>query len=217
MAGVAVAIHTDHLNSTVLNQALKQPDKILRMLSKIEALLVPQGQLPPGRGQTGDGISRNPVDRGDARFNAEEKPHMPKTLREAFEVVSKIGLDGPNLVDDAEAYTQLKTFMRESVVNKDDGESRCVCASCQFVGKPDVVNTLCKHAGTGTIRTTPNISSKHTLFAPGFEKKGEYLDQVRGYVMKGHHVQFETIAVLTPHLAIPLGSHRWLEEFAAQR
>ena len=81
MAGVAVAIHTDHLNSTVLNQALKQPDKILRMLSKIEALLVPQGQLSPGRGQTGDGISRNPVDRGDARFNAEKKPHMPKQLR----------------------------------------------------------------------------------------------------------------------------------------
>ena len=36
-AGAEVVIHTDHLNNTVLNQALLNPDKILRLLSLFSA------------------------------------------------------------------------------------------------------------------------------------------------------------------------------------
>ena len=42
IAGSEVIIHTDHLNNTLLNLALSHPDKILRMLLKIEALIIPR-------------------------------------------------------------------------------------------------------------------------------------------------------------------------------
>ena len=49
--------------------------------------------------QIGDGISRNPPDRDDARDAAENKDHMPKTLEEVFGVATKTRLNGSNLVD----------------------------------------------------------------------------------------------------------------------
>ena len=109
IAGSEVIIHTDHLNNTVLNLALSHPDKILRMLLKIEALIIPRWVFAPGRGQFADGFSRNPEDRDKVRLESEEKGHMPKTLAEAFEVVAKCRIDG-SLVDDGESITQLRTI-----------------------------------------------------------------------------------------------------------
>ena len=71
VAGSHVVIHTDHLNNTVMNVDLKQPDKILRMLLKIEGLVIPTWQFQPGRAQVGDGFSRNPKDRDEARVGSE--------------------------------------------------------------------------------------------------------------------------------------------------
>ena len=88
LAGSEAIIHTDHLNTTVLNQALSKPDKILRMLLKVESLIIPRWVFAPGRGQIGDGFSRNPPDRDTVREESETKLHMPKTLGEAFEVVA---------------------------------------------------------------------------------------------------------------------------------
>ena len=73
VAGSLVIIHTDHLNNTVMNLALSHPDKILRMLLKVEALIVPRWVFAPGRGQIGDGFSRNPPDRDQVRQEVEEK------------------------------------------------------------------------------------------------------------------------------------------------
>mgnify|MGYP003321314757 CR=1 FL=1 len=108
VAGAEVIIHTDHLNNTDMNLALKQPDKILRMLLKVEALIVPRWMYAPGRGQIGDGLSRNPEDRDRVRQESEDRSHLPKTLAEAFELVSKCRLDG-GLVDDCEAVTRTLT------------------------------------------------------------------------------------------------------------
>ena len=44
VAGAIVEVHTDHLNNTVVNQALSNPDKILRMLLKIDSLVLPRSQ-----------------------------------------------------------------------------------------------------------------------------------------------------------------------------
>ena len=88
VAGMEVVIHTDHLNNTVLGQNLTSPDKILRMLLKIEGLVKPRWQFAPGNTQVGDGPSRNPEDRDAARGESEGKDHMPKTLTEAFKAVS---------------------------------------------------------------------------------------------------------------------------------
>ena len=75
------------------------------MLLKGEALIVPRWVYAPGRGQIGDGLSRNPEDRDRVRHESEEKSHLPKTLAEAFELVSKCRLSG-GLVDDAEAVAR---------------------------------------------------------------------------------------------------------------
>ena len=64
-----MVIPTDHFNNTVMKVALKQPDKILRMLLKVEALVVPRWVYAPGRGQLGDGLSRNPEDQVNLRTN----------------------------------------------------------------------------------------------------------------------------------------------------
>ena len=56
--------------------------------------------------QFADGFSRNPEKRDRVRPESEEKSHMPKTLAEASEVVTKGRLQG-DLIDDAESITQL--------------------------------------------------------------------------------------------------------------
>ena len=108
VAGAHVEIHTDHLNNTVLSQALSNPDKILRMLLKIDSLVHPNWTFAPGRGQFGDGLSRNPPDRDVVRDAVESHIGAPKTLAEAFQVVAKSTLDGAELIDDCETYTQAR-------------------------------------------------------------------------------------------------------------
>ena len=106
VAGAHVEIHTDHLNNTVLSQALSSPDKILRMLLKIDSLVHPTWFFSPGRNQFGDGLSRNPPDRDLVREQVESNRGAPRTLAEVFEVVANSTLDGVDLVDDCEKYIQ---------------------------------------------------------------------------------------------------------------
>ena len=105
-AGMTVYIHTDHLNNTSHNTALSYPDKILRMLLKVESLVTPVWMFEPGGCQFGDGLSRNPEGRDQAREEAEGKKHLPATLGEAFELVTRYRLEGTSLIDDAEEVTQ---------------------------------------------------------------------------------------------------------------
>ena len=76
------------------------------MLLKLEVFVVRRWTFAPGRGQLGDGLSRNPEDRDEVRLASEGKSHLPKTLDEAFETVAKCRLDG-RLVDHAEDATAL--------------------------------------------------------------------------------------------------------------
>ena len=106
VAGMTIYIHSDHLNNTSHNTALSYPDKILRMLLKVESLVSPIWMFEPGGCQFGDGLSRNPEGRDQARVEAEGKKHLPATLGEAFELVSRHRLEGTTLIDDAEEATQ---------------------------------------------------------------------------------------------------------------
>ena len=106
VSGSTVVIATDHLNNTVLNVDLKQPEKILRMLLKIHTKVNPIWQFQPGRGQLGDGFSRNPVDRDQVRDADAECARLPKTLVEAFDMVSKASASGNLDFDDCEELTQ---------------------------------------------------------------------------------------------------------------
>jgi len=78
LARAEVIVHTDHLNNIVLNLALTRPDKILRMLLKVEALIIHRWTFAPGRGQLGDGLSRNPEDPDQDRQESDDKSHLPK-------------------------------------------------------------------------------------------------------------------------------------------
>ena len=94
VAGITFYMHTDHLNNTSHTTALSYPDKILRMLLKVESLVSPIWMFEPGGCQFGDGLSRNPEGQGEARIEAEGKKHLPATLGEAFELVSRQPLGG---------------------------------------------------------------------------------------------------------------------------
>ena len=60
VAGMPVIIHTDHLNNTSHTTALSYPDKILRMLLKVESLVTPSWMFEPGGCQFGDGLFQEP-------------------------------------------------------------------------------------------------------------------------------------------------------------
>ena len=48
--GYEVHIHDDHLNNTILTMELKNPDKILRMMLKLESMITPVWLFAPGIG-----------------------------------------------------------------------------------------------------------------------------------------------------------------------
>ena len=54
-------------------------------------------------------MSRNPEGRDQARDEAEGKKHLPATLGEAFELVTRHRLEGSPLLDDAEEVTQMRS------------------------------------------------------------------------------------------------------------
>lgn len=106
VAGMIMYIHTDHLNNTSHNHALSYPDKILRMLLKVESLVSPVWMFEPGGCQFGDGLSRDPEGGDQARDEAEGKKHLPATLGKAFALVTRHRLGGTSLIDDAEEVPQ---------------------------------------------------------------------------------------------------------------
>ena len=59
-------------------------------------------QFQPGRGQLGDGLSRNPPDRDKVRDAEADKARLPSTLGEAFNMISKAQYRGGLEVDDRE-------------------------------------------------------------------------------------------------------------------
>ena len=65
----------------------------------------PRWQFTPGVSQGGDGPSRSPPDRDQAREAQEQRTSLPRTLAEAFEIATDARLDG-SMVDDADNITQ---------------------------------------------------------------------------------------------------------------
>ena len=118
LTGQEVVIHTDHLNNTVMGANLTSPDKILRMLLEVEAMVRPTWVFAPGNVQFGDGLSRNSEERDEVRDQVETKSELPKTWAEAFAIATGANLDGQReLIDNADQYTQtfdnhLKTSQR---------------------------------------------------------------------------------------------------------
>jgi len=198
VAGQEVVIHTDHLNNTVLGENLTSPDKILRMLLKIEGLVRPRWVFAPGSTQFGDGLSRNPEDRETAREQAEGKQHMPKTLAEAFSACAGTTLVGKPIEDDTELYTQ-------------QFQSKVVTAAPALMGwfKRGAPGSVLARAGRTSPQETPAV------FLPSIVGHAQPLDQFDNYTLLGKELFIKAAITLQPPLILPTLGRKWLEEFVS--
>ena len=222
VAGCEVHVHTDHLNNTILGDKLSHPDKILRMLLKLESLVRPKWFFAPGQSQFGDGLSRNPEDRDEVRGQSETKSHLPATLAEAFAVVEKRGTKHHDLIDDAEAATQLATSVEE-------GHRSCSrsvfspsgCYEAVTAQPPELLNLLLTHgaqvkfarAGLTTRTQREAIEDVPCIYVPSWIEDDNDLDEYERYVVQGKAVTLRSAAVVQPPLVKALGTRRWLEEY----
>ena len=97
------------------------------MLLKIDSLVHTTWTFAPGRGQFGDGLSRNPGDRDVVRDASEAKLGAPKTLGDLFKLVSNSTLDGTELIDDCDKYPQARVgvSVSQEVISSDRTDDPC--------------------------------------------------------------------------------------------
>ena len=193
VAGREVVIHTDHLNNTVLGENLTSPDKILRMLLKVEGMVRPSWVFAPGATQFGDGLSRNPPDRGQVRDQAETKSHMPKTLAEAFAICTGSSVSG-DLENDTEEYTQQ--------------HQRTVA-----VPRPALMGWLQRGAQGYVLQRSAHSVPKEmaATFLPSKAGHAEPLDHYDDYRIVGESLYLRAAVMLQPPLIVPTLGRRWLE------
>ena len=193
-SGMHVKVHTDHLNNTVLNQNLKSPDRILRMLLKIDQMCFPQFIYLPGKvNVVGDGFSRNPKDRDENRNDVETKEGLPKTLEEAFLLVQKRRQSS----DDADWIVEFAASERGSTASQvQESSTDEWIRNHYFQGFP---NEISIRAGALPADT------KACLFVPGLVKEGEELGAMNGTVFKGSDCSLKVEASATPPNCLSTG------------
>jgi hypothetical protein len=188
--GMHVKIHTDHLNNTVLNQNLKSPDRILRMLLKIESMVHPHYVYLPGRANVvGDGLSRNPKERDTVRTKFKDKTNLLRTLGELLKVVAKASTS----TDDADWIVAM------AVREADDRPE----AWNQVVGDIPVIRAA----------RASRVGVLVGLMVPSFSQCDDDLDGLLKYVIEGNECSIKVEAVATPQIGCPLGTKRWLEPY----
>ena len=172
------------------------------MLLKVEALIIPRWMFTPGRGQIGDGLSRNPEDRDAVRQESEEKSHLPKTLSEAFATVAKCRLNG-DLIDDAEDAT---------IPVIGTASSTCTDASSHLA--PPLWDAL-RNLNVNRIEVIQNAPQKETataIFLPSHIEDMNDLTMYEDWKVLGKGIQIEVVAALPPQLVTAFGGRRWLDE-----
>ena len=209
VAGQDVVIHTDHLNNTVLGERLTSPDKILRMLLKIEGLVKPRWVFAPGSTQCGDGISRNPPDRDEAREKSEGKAHMPSTLADAFSIATRTSLEGQKLMDDTEQFTGQyvnRTLARvQAHTLLDSGDDFDEPVTMQWLKRGAPGRVICRSG-----RTLDTIAA---VLLPSHHGHAESLEALENFKVLGKGIMLATEVVLQPPIVLPTLGRRWLEEY----
>ena len=188
---MVVVTHIDHLSNTVLGENLTSPDKILRMLLKIEGLVKLQWKFSPGNTQIGDRFSRNPEDRYEVRGESEGKAHMPRTLAEAFAASTGTTLEGNRLTDDAGAFTQHFGNRINATSHRSDGadlelEEPGLMKELRLLGRSEPG----AYYAARTTKTGGNVSA--VMFPPGI---GDLLDPAAlyGYALLGKDVSLRSV------------------------
>ncbi|CAE8623312.1 unnamed protein product, partial [Polarella glacialis] len=202
LSGPHVIFHTDHLNGTVMTSTLKYPDKILRMLLKIDAICHPVWRFLLGHTNVvGDGTSRNPSDRDAARLMSEQKIDLPRTLGEAFAVAKD---SSSSLIDDCKSFTQARLRAAEEI----------------HVPAPFEWTEVGSGSYLCAVRVAPAREAKNgnevvsCAFALGSTNKDEDLDAMNGYEIAGKTVTLRTEVVVTPPVREPIaGARRWLQKY----
>ena len=237
VTGATVVISTDHLNNTVLNLDLKQPDKILRMLLKIHTKIHPVWQFQPGRGQLGDGLSRNPLDRDAVRDVSADVARLPKTLAEAFKMVQSAQSANSLEFDDCDKYTQ-----QFAVHESDDLLHYSPCTSLRLVMDTFLPVVDCRRVGVFSVNDSvpvydftlvsmaPVGAAKKdwhpTFYVPCFvmpnagTTEAVITDVVNSYRIRGPETEMVNVVPFSDGLlqfTLPdaHGSGRWLEPLSA--
>ena len=221
ITGMHVIIHTDHLNSTLLNAVLQYPDKILRMLLKIEAKCIVTWQFLAGcQNHVGDGLSRNPPDRDSARGKAETNEGLPKTLGEAFkQVLGAREVHGEELefLDPTSEGTAPERGGEKS--SNSEGKGNCTeltQGTCKFSEVHSLAREMSpiKLCPVKTAVTKHGLGCKHVhvVLLPSYTEQEELLDDI---VFTGGNddVFLDSVHTLTPQYACPMGTRRWLEPY----
>ena len=197
VAGMHVIIHTDHLNSTLINAVLQYPDKILRMLLKVEAVCNVQWQFLAGvLNHIGDGFSRNPVDRDRVRDDAETNEGLPKTLGEAFEQVLK-GRE-PGKHDLPVQEVSVGPVVRHTLESL---HSRCV----------QLRPTRAPVRHSVSAEGSP-CKVVHVVLLPSYIVDEPTLDDMT-FEGGNDSVTLRSVVTVKPQYVCPLGTCRWLEPF----
>ena len=212
VTGMVVVIHTDHLNNIVLGEILTSPDKILRVLLKIEGLVKHRWKFSPGDTQIGEGYLRNPEDHDEVRGESGGKAHMLRTLAEAFAASTGTTLEGNLLTDDAEAFTQHFGNRVYATSHRSDGadfelEEPELMKELRLLGRSEPG----AHYAARATKTGGNASA--VMFPP---RIGDLLDPdaLYGYALLCKNVRLVCEVVIMPPLVSALGGRSWLEEYA---
>lgn len=214
VSGMPVILRTDHLNSTLLASALKYPDKILRMLLKIEAKAQITWQFLAGvPNPLADGLSRNPPDRDEVRADAEAGTGLPKTLAEAFDHV--LGLGGALSGSSSEGEEGGKEDTLEGGLQSWDTKDEVFIARMGFdlrqrptaSGQPGPRFEL--GPGSEVFSVLPSF------LLPSYLEEGVDPGPWQGVEYYSSQLRLRVEQVLTPVRACPFGTKRWLEEYGS--
>ena len=212
--GAELHIYTDHLNNTVMTDVLKYPDKILRMLLKVESMVKPFWRFHPGRMQAiSDAFSRDVENRDSVRAAAEAAIDMPRTLQEAFAMVS--GSRASDHVDDSDAICFQRRHLQHTACSSlavDETGTHMTCIEAwktcvyhrKIVLKP--AKTMRDFTGDSTLRVA--------AYLPSYTEDTDDENVYSNFSCTGNRVHIRVEAVLEPTRRCEISAHRWLEPYA---
>ena len=216
VTGMSIQLYTDALNSTVLNENLRYPEKILRMLLKIARVCNASWQFFPGhRNKVGDCMSRDMEDRDLVREAAETGAQQPKTLSEAFEFVTRYLQGEEELYDDmdgimgkdesmsATAQARLMEVFEQAVTPR---PVRDTAAAFRMSARQQALRVKSIDGAIAAM----DQEVVPALFLPSYAEEEDEPHLYEGLMVLGNCVQLRAELAVVPPIMRVRGARHWL-------